>query len=177
MIKEAVRLQPRSSAVSGNLRLPGRSSARQAPRGDCSSDALQGHCYSTLVTPTCSQVRSSTARGSQLRTARQFRRVFASKCSPGGHGYDRASLALSPGYRGSFQETTRVLTQAALDRREDRLVGLKENVIIGKLIPAGTGMARYRNFEVDGTEEAKAERYPNRIWSTLLEDGDWTLRS
>jgi DNA-directed RNA polymerase subunit beta' len=57
------------------------------------------------------------------------------------------------------------LTQAALDRREDKLVGLKENVIIGKLIPAGTGLGAYRNFEVDGTEEAKAERYPNRIWS------------
>lgn len=66
-----------------------------------------------------------------------------------------------------------MLTQAALDRREDKLVGLKENVIIGKLIPAGTGMARYRNFEVDGTEEAKAERYPNRIWSDAsFEDAD-----
>jgi len=66
-----------------------------------------------------------------------------------------------------------VLTQAALDRREDKLVGLKENVIIGKLIPAGTGMTRYRDFEVDGTEEAKAERYPNRIWQdTSFEDSD-----
>jgi DNA-directed RNA polymerase subunit beta' len=37
-------------------------------------------------------------------------------------------------------------------------------VIIGKLIPAGTGLASHRNFEVDGTEEAKAERYPNRVW-------------
>ncbi len=66
----------------------------------------------------------------------------------------------------SFQETTRVLTQAALDRREDPLVGLKENVIIGKLIPAGTGLAEYRNVDVNATEEAKAARYPNRIWST-----------
>jgi len=81
-------------------------------------------------------------------------------------GMTRASLAAQSWLSAaSFQETTRVLTQAALDRREDKLVGLKENVIIGKLIPAGTGMARYRNFEVDGTEDAKAERYPNRIWS------------
>ena len=89
-------------------------------------------------------------------------------------GMTRASLAAQSWLSAaSFQETTRVLTQAALDRREDRLVGLKENVIIGKLIPAGTGMARYRNFEVDGTEEAKAERYPNRIWSDAsFEDGD-----
>jgi DNA-directed RNA polymerase subunit beta' len=57
-----------------------------------------------------------------------------------------------------------------LDKREDKLVGLKENVIIGKLIPAGTGLATYRNFEVDGTEEAKAERYPNRIWSDAAFD-------
>ena len=43
-------------------------------------------------------------------------------------------------------------------------MGLKENVIIGKLIPAGTGLGAYRNIEVDGTEEAKEERYPNRMW-------------
>jgi DNA-directed RNA polymerase subunit beta' len=43
-------------------------------------------------------------------------------------------------------------------------VGLKENVIIGKLIPAGTGLSAYRNIEVDGTEKAKEERYPNRMW-------------
>ncbi len=89
-------------------------------------------------------------------------------------GMTRASLAAQSWLSAaSFQETTRVLTQAALDRREDKLVGLKENVIIGKLIPAGTGMGRYRDFEVDGTEEAKAERYPNRIWSDAsFEDGD-----
>ena len=48
----------------------------------------------------------------------------------------------------SFQETTRVLTEAAIKGKEDPLVGLKENVIIGKLIPAGTGMARYKNVEI-----------------------------
>jgi DNA-directed RNA polymerase subunit beta' len=80
-------------------------------------------------------------------------------------GMTRASLAAQSWLSAaSFQETTRVLTQAALDRREDRLVGLKENVIIGKLIPAGTGLSSHRQFEVDGSEEAKAERYPNRIW-------------
>jgi DNA-directed RNA polymerase subunit beta' len=89
-------------------------------------------------------------------------------------GMTRASLAAQSWLSAaSFQETTRVLTQAALDRREDRLVGLKENVIIGKLIPAGTGLMAYRNFEVDGTEAAKAERYPNRIWSDdpITDDG------
>lgn len=54
----------------------------------------------------------------------------------------------------SFQETTRVLTEAAIKGKVDRLLGLKENVIIGKLIPAGTGMARYRNIAlVDPSEE------------------------
>ncbi len=48
----------------------------------------------------------------------------------------------------SFQETTRVLTEASIKGRQDQLLGLKENVIIGKLIPAGTGMSRYRNIEV-----------------------------
>ncbi|WP_420805732.1 DNA-directed RNA polymerase subunit beta' [Cohnella thermotolerans] len=48
----------------------------------------------------------------------------------------------------SFQETTRVLTDAAIKGKVDRLLGLKENVIIGKLIPAGTGMSRYRNIKV-----------------------------
>jgi len=53
----------------------------------------------------------------------------------------------------SFQETTRVLTEAAIKGKVDRLLGLKENVIIGKLVPAGTGMSRYRNIKVeDGTE-------------------------
>ena len=49
----------------------------------------------------------------------------------------------------SFQETTKVLTEAAIRGKVDHLLGLKENVIIGKLIPAGTGMDMYRNIEVE----------------------------
>ena len=52
----------------------------------------------------------------------------------------------------SFQETTRVLTDAAIRGKKDPLLGLKENVIIGKIIPAGTGMARYRNMETSTSE-------------------------
>ncbi|MGI5885638.1 MAG: hypothetical protein ACOX83_11860, partial [Candidatus Spyradocola sp.] len=48
----------------------------------------------------------------------------------------------------SFQETTRVLTEAAIKGKVDPLIGLKENVLIGKLIPAGTGMKRYHNLEI-----------------------------
>jgi len=53
----------------------------------------------------------------------------------------------------SFQETTRVLTDAAIKGKVDQLLGLKENVIIGKLIPAGTGMARYRNIRITNPNE------------------------
>ena len=58
----------------------------------------------------------------------------------------------------SFQETTRVLTDAAIRGKKDHLLGLKENVIIGKIIPAGTGMARYRNLEPHAINE---EEYLN----------------
>ncbi|MGX7092802.1 DNA-directed RNA polymerase subunit beta' [Hutsoniella sourekii] len=57
----------------------------------------------------------------------------------------------------SFQETTRVLTDAAIRGDQDDLIGLKENVIIGKLIPAGTGMKRYRNLETSTSERIEAE--------------------
>jgi DNA-directed RNA polymerase subunit beta' len=65
-------------------------------------------------------------------------------------GITKASLATDSWLSAaSFQETTRVLTEAAIDGRADNLVGLKENIIIGKLIPAGSGMLRYRDFDVD----------------------------
>ena len=64
-------------------------------------------------------------------------------------GITKASLATDSFLSAaSFQETTRVLTQAAIEGKEDHLLGLKENVIIGKLIPAGTGMRRYKNINV-----------------------------
>ena len=53
----------------------------------------------------------------------------------------------------SFQETTRVLTDAAIKGKRDELLGLKENVIIGKLVPAGTGMQRYRKIQLPSVEE------------------------
>ncbi|MBE6004277.1 MAG: DNA-directed RNA polymerase subunit beta' [Lachnospiraceae bacterium] len=64
-------------------------------------------------------------------------------------GITKASLATDSFLSAaSFQETTKVLTEAAINGKRDNLVGLKENVIIGKLIPAGTGMKRYRNVEL-----------------------------
>jgi len=65
-------------------------------------------------------------------------------------GITKASLATDSWLSAaSFQETTRVLTEAAIDGKSDSLIGLKENIIIGKLIPAGTGMMTYREFGIE----------------------------
>ena len=73
-------------------------------------------------------------------------------------GITKASLATESFLSAaSFQETTKVLTEAAIKGKVDHLVGLKENVIIGKLIPAGSGLAVYRNFEAETDEEKESE--------------------
>ena len=76
-------------------------------------------------------------------------------------GITKASLATNSFLSAaSFQETTRVLTDAAIKGKNDKLQGLKENVIIGKLIPAGTGMKKYRSIELDyGVNTALIEAY------------------
>jgi DNA-directed RNA polymerase subunit beta' len=75
-------------------------------------------------------------------------------------GITKASLATESWLSAaSFQETTRVLTEAAIDGRADSLVGLKENIIIGKLIPAGTGMERYRDFDLDAPDYIPMEYF------------------
>jgi DNA-directed RNA polymerase subunit beta' len=76
-------------------------------------------------------------------------------------GITKASLATESWLSAaSFQETTRVLTEAALSGKSDSLLGLKENVIIGKLIPAGTGLPVYRSVSIEPTEDAKANLFP-----------------
>jgi DNA-directed RNA polymerase subunit beta' len=71
-------------------------------------------------------------------------------------GITKASLATESFLSAaSFQETTKVLTDAALEGKRDRLVGLKENVIIGKLIPAATGLKHYRTLEIEPVEPAQ----------------------
>jgi DNA-directed RNA polymerase subunit beta' len=75
-------------------------------------------------------------------------------------GITKASLATESWLSAaSFQETTKVLTNAAIEGKSDSLVGLKENVILGKLIPAGTGLERYRNIRVEPTAEARSKMY------------------
>jgi DNA-directed RNA polymerase subunit beta' len=71
-------------------------------------------------------------------------------------GITKASLATESFLSAaSFQETTKVLTDAALEGKRDRLMGLKENVIIGKLIPAATGLAHYRSLQIEPVEPAQ----------------------
>ena len=83
-------------------------------------------------------------------------------------GITKASLATESWLSAaSFQETTRVLTDAAIHAKSDPLLGLKENVIIGKLIPAGTGLARYRNVRVEPTEEAKSAMYSMAVYDDV----------
>ncbi|HET7483070.1 MAG TPA: DNA-directed RNA polymerase subunit beta' [Actinomycetota bacterium] len=99
----------------------------------------------------------------ELVDARSFAEANEGVVSGGGEaatarpilmGITKASLATESWLSAaSFQETTRVLTEAAIRGKSDPLLGLKENVIIGKLIPAGTGMSRYRNIRVITTGE------------------------
>ncbi len=115
-------------------------------------------------------MRSSTATRSPRRTPRskkarkeeaQFEEIIL--------GITKASLATDSFLSAaSFQETTKVLTDAALEGKTDRLLGLKENVIIGKLIPAATGLKHYRRLEIEPTEPV---RRPADEFG-LLDEGD-----
>lgn len=88
-------------------------------------------------------------------------------------GITKASLATESWLSAaSFQETTRVLTDAAINKRSDKLIGLKENVIIGKLIPAGTGISRYRNISVKPTEAARSAAYAISNYTDTIYGGD-----
>ncbi len=83
-------------------------------------------------------------------------------------GITKASLATDSWLSAaSFQETTRVLTEAAIESRSDGLVGLKENIILGKLIPAGTGLSEYRDIETSAPDYQ-----PMDYWSSGADDDD-----
>ena len=74
-------------------------------------------------------------------------------------GITKASLATNSFLSAaSFQETTKVLTEAAIKGKIDPLIGIKENVLLGKLIPAGTGMKRYRSVKLDTDEEIRLQK-------------------
>ena len=86
-------------------------------------------------------------------------------------GITKASLATESFLSAaSFQETTKVLTDASIEGKIDRLLGLKENVIIGKLIPAATGLKRYRNIEISPSEPVVREAYERDTLLQALEE-------
>ena len=94
-------------------------------------------------------------------------------------GITKASLATNSFLSAaSFQETTKVLTEAAIKGKVDPLIGMKENVIIGKLIPAGTGMKRYRNIklssDIDENEEIAFDDFDD-FDDTDVADENYTL--
>ncbi|GAA0225949.1 DNA-directed RNA polymerase subunit beta' [Metaclostridioides mangenotii] len=104
------------------------------------TDLLPGGYEDVLVFNKCNE--EAEAKG--LRPANATRVLL---------GITKASLATDSFLSAaSFQETTRVLTEAAIKGKEDNLIGLKENVILGKLIPAGTGMKKYKNIAVEKVE-------------------------
>jgi DNA-directed RNA polymerase subunit beta' len=110
----------------------------------------------------------------ELVDARSFAAANETVVSGGGEpatarpilmGITKASLATESWLSAaSFQETTRVLTEAAIRGKSDPLLGLKENVIIGKLIPAGTGMSRYRNIRVTTDGDAISDDEARAMW-------------
>src|SRR3989440_2279647 len=86
-------------------------------------------------------------------------------------GITKASLATESFLSAaSFQETTKVLTDAAIEGKVDRLLGLKENVIIGKLIPAATGLKRYRTIEIGPSDKVPKETYEREALLAALEE-------
>jgi len=104
---------------------------------------------------------AALAQGKELATAR-----------PVLLGITKASLATDSFLSAaSFQETTRVLTDAAIKGKVDPLLGLKENVIIGKLIPAGTGMTRYRNIKVASANQVEEKEAKKSVLDTS--EGKW----
>ena len=166
---EAGAAHPRPAPVADAPRRRGAeaSTASRVCRSTTStSRSSSGRCCagsrsSSRATPTCCPGMLAE-RG---RFEDENRRVMAEGGKPASGrpelmGITKASLATESWLSAaSFQETTRVLTEAAMEGKSDSLLGLKENVILGKLIPAGTGLPRYRNIAVEPTEEAKAAMY------------------
>ena len=135
----------------GDLPAAGRAHQRQAHRGHRPPDAAPRPHHRDRATP-------SSWSATRSRSGASRRRTSASRTSGGEPataeplllGITKASLSTESFISAaSFQETTKVLTEAAINGKVDRLVGLKENVIMGRLIPAGTGVPRYNRIEVE----------------------------
>jgi DNA-directed RNA polymerase subunit beta' len=121
------------------------------------TNLLPGNLYSKA------EIEAENAKLGSAETPAEYRRELL--------GITKASLATNSFLSAaSFQETTKVLTEAAIRGKRDDLLGLKENVIIGKLLPAGTGMKRYKNIKVDyGVNAEFMEAYQKQMEAI---DGD-----
>ena len=143
---------PRDPAVPrrrGAEGLPGagRVDPRQAHRGDRPPDVAPGRGLEAGDSPFLPGEKVDARRYAESTGTWSRRASEPAEGRPELMGITKASLATDSWLSAaSFQETTRVLTEAAIEGRSDDLAGLKENVIIGKLIPAGTGMTRYRDI-------------------------------
>ena len=126
-----------------------------------STDLLPGSMYSKLELAAANE--EAIANGGEPATAKQMLL-----------GITKASLATNSFLSAaSFQETTRVLTDAAIKGKNDKLQGLKENVIIGKLIPAGTGMKMYKNIDLDyGENQEYMDSFTNEPEEVLEDEFD-----
>ena len=129
----------------GGLSTPGREDQRQAHRGDRSPDAAEGRDHRRRRHHAAGgRAGRSRGDGRDQRQAREEARARR-RASPVLLGITKASLQTRSFISAaSFQETTRVLTEAAVQGKKDTLIGLKENVIVGRLIPAGTGAGMNR---------------------------------
>ena len=155
---------------SGSLSSAGREHQRQAHRGDRSPDASLGEDQGSRRYRIPA---GRTGRPLPLRRREPSRsRTKADRPSVGEPlllGITKASLSTDSFISAaSFQETTRVLTEAAISGRVDYLRGLKENVIMGRLIPAGTGMKYYRNVKVAlrSRPRTRSRRTSSTNWPT-----------
>ena len=150
------RALPRRRGPAG-LQGAGRRHQRQAHRADRPPDAEAGADRRQGLDRRCCPARSRTATSSSCLN----KKVKDDGGTPAKGeevilGITKASLATESFLSAaSFQETTKVLTDAALEGKRDKLVGLKENVIIGKLIPAATGLRHYRSLEIEPVEPAQ----------------------
>ncbi|MSO41992.1 MAG: DNA-directed RNA polymerase subunit beta' [Solirubrobacterales bacterium] len=117
----------------------------------------------------------ATVKAANEAAKKKKKGATPAKAEPVILGITKASLATESFLSAaSFQETTKVLTDAALEGKRDRLMGLKENVIIGKLIPAATGLRRYRTVQVEPVEPAQlpAEEFSEEEIAELEAGGD-----
>ena len=150
------RALPRRRGPEG-LQGPGRRHQRQAHRADRAPDAEEGPGRLEGLDRRCCPASSRTGTSSK-RSTRQVKDDGGTpaKAEEVILGITKASLATESFLSAaSFQETTKVLTDAALEGKRDRLIGLKENVIIGKLIPAATGLKHYRRSRSSRSSRAQ----------------------